>query len=64
MNTTISKLPESVGSQLELLHRVSGIVSSDMSLEKMLDDLIGLVASVTSCDACLVYLLNASRADA
>jgi len=63
MNTTISKLPESVGSQLELLHRVSGIVSSDMSLEKMLDDLIGLVASVTSCDACLVYLLNASTAE-
>src|SRR5262245_17677000 len=50
-------------SQLALLHRVSGIVSSDMSLEKMLDELIGLVVSVTSCDACLVYLLEISSAE-
>src|SRR5215475_10935015 len=50
-------------SQLALLHRVSGIVSSDMSLEKMLDELIGLVVSVTNCDACLVYLLEPRTAE-
>jgi GAF domain-containing protein len=54
---------ESALSQLALLHRVSGIVSSDMSLEKMLDELIGLVVSVTSCDACLVYLLEPTSAE-
>jgi GAF domain-containing protein len=50
-------------SQLALLHRISGIVSSDMSLQKMLDELIGLVVGVTSCDACLVYLLEPSRSE-
>ena len=44
--------------QLALLHRVSGIVSSSMSLEKMLNELVRLVVSVTDCDACLVYLLE------
>src|SRR5712691_727563 len=63
MNVTESKLPHSVVSQLELLHRVSGIVSSDLTLEKMLDSLIGLVVSVTGCDACLVYLLDLSSAE-
>src|SRR5688572_16836983 len=46
--------------QLALLHRVSGIVSSNMSLQRMLDELVGLVTSVTQCDACLVYLLEHS----
>jgi GAF domain-containing protein len=63
MSISESKLPDSVVSQLALLHRVSGIVSSDMSLQKMLDALIGLVVSVTSCDACLVYLLESSSAE-
>jgi signal transduction protein with GAF and PtsI domain len=55
--------PDSAVSQLALLHRVSGIVSSDMSLQKMLNDLIGLVVGVTNCDACLVYLLDSSTAE-
>jgi signal transduction protein with GAF and PtsI domain len=41
-----------------LLHRISGIVSSGMTLKEMLDELIGLVLGVTNCDACLVYLLE------
>lgn len=53
--------PEAEVSQLALLHRISGIVSSDMPLEKMLDELIGLVVTVTDCDACLVYLLEPPR---
>src|SRR5437870_13167582 len=63
MNLSGSYSAESAGSQLALLHRVSGIVSSDMTLEKMLDELIGLVVGVTNCDACLVYLLEKSRAE-
>ena len=29
-----------------------------MTLEKMLEELVGLIVSVTNCDACLVYLLE------
>src|SRR6266576_2093115 len=58
--TEAVNLPEAAVSQLALLHRISGIVSSDMSLQKMLDELIGLVVGVTSCDACLAYLLDSS----
>src|SRR4030095_4391195 len=56
----VSAEPETA-SQLALLHRISGIVSSAMSLQKMLNELIGLVVGVTDCDACLVYFLEASR---
>ena len=48
-------------SQVELLHEISNIVSSNLSLEKMLQELIGLAVDVTDCDACLVYLLDRSR---
>ena len=63
MNVTEANSPDSALSQLALLHRVSGIVSSDMSLKKMLDELVGLVVGVTNCDACLVYLLESSSAE-
>ena len=63
MNATGVNSLDSALSQLALLHRVSGIVSSDMSLKKMLSELIGLVVSVTNCDACLVYLLESSSAE-
>src|ERR1019366_3877933 len=48
-------------SQVELLHEISNIVSSNLSLEKMLQELIGLAVEVTECDACLVYLVDKSR---
>ena len=41
-----------------LLHQISNIVSSDLDLEEMLQDLIELAVDVTSCDACLVYLVE------
>ena len=49
---------EVLGSQVNLLRQISGIVSSGMTLDQMLEELIGLIATVTSCDACLVYLLE------
>ena len=49
-----------VKSQVELLHQISNIVSSNSSLEKMLQELIGLTVDVTNCDACLVYLVDHS----
>ncbi len=45
-------------SQVELLHQISNIVSSNLSLEAMLQDLVKLAVEVTSCNACLVYLVD------
>lgn len=45
-------------SQVALLHRISSIVSSQLSLDEMLGEIVGLTAQVTECDACLVYLLE------
>lgn len=42
--------------QVELLHRTSKIVSSGLTLDDMLRELVGLMVEVTGCDACLVYL--------
>ena len=47
--------------QVELLHRISNIVSSNLTLEKMLQQLVGLTVEVTGCDACLVYLVDRHR---
>lgn len=44
--------------QVELLHQISNIVSSNASLESMLQELISLAVEVTLCDACLVYLVD------
>jgi len=47
--------------QVELLHQISNIVSSNLTLEKMLQQLIGLAVEVTYCDACLVYMVDRHR---
>jgi signal transduction protein with GAF and PtsI domain len=48
---------------LELLHRISKTVSSSPALDDILSELIGLVAEVTQCDACLVYLAEPGTGD-
>jgi len=45
-------------SQVALLHRISNIVSSELSIDEMLGEIIGLTVQVTGCDACLVYLVD------
>jgi uroporphyrinogen-III synthase len=45
-------------SPVSLFHRVSNIVSSNLSLEEMLGEILGLTVQVTGCDACLVYLID------
>src|SRR3974390_3158198 len=47
---------EPVSSHVALLHRISNIVSSELSLDEMLGEIVGLTVQVTECDACLVYL--------
>jgi uroporphyrinogen-III synthase len=54
---TVSVL-EPPGSQVALLHRISNIVSSELTLDEMLGEIVGLTAQVTECDACLVYLIE------
>ena len=47
-------------SQLSLFHRVSSIVSSNLSLDEMLGEVVGMTVQATDCDACLVYLIDHS----
>src|SRR5271154_3484766 len=49
---------EPVSSHVALLHRISNIVSSELSLDEMLGEIVGLTVQVTDCDACLVYLFE------
>jgi GAF domain-containing protein len=50
--------PPEARNQVELLHQISTIVSSNVSLERMLQELIAMAVEVTGCDACLVYLVD------
>src|SRR5579871_3763500 len=59
---TLPVVPEG-SSQVALLHHISSIVSSDLSLEKMLEELISLTLETTRCDACLVYLVDQASHD-
>ena len=60
---TARLIMEPPGSQLALLHRISNIVSSELSLDEMLGEIVGLTAQVTDCDACLVYLLESESGE-
>jgi signal transduction protein with GAF and PtsI domain len=49
---------DSVETDIKVLRRVSSIVSSQLSLQEMLGEILGLTAQVTGCDACLVFLVE------
>jgi signal transduction protein with GAF and PtsI domain len=49
---------EPPSSQVGILHRISSIISSELSLDEMLGEIVGLTSQVTGCDACLVYLIE------
>ena len=44
---------------VSVLHRVSRIVSSELTLDEMLGEIVSLAAQITGCAACLVYLAEA-----
>lgn len=54
---SFSIMQESIN-QVPILHRISSIVASELSLDEMLGEIIGLTSQVTGCDACLVYLIE------
>jgi signal transduction protein with GAF and PtsI domain len=56
--TPTEEMMQPSGSQVAVLHRISSIVSSDLTLDKMLQELVDLTLQVTACDACLVYLVD------
>ncbi len=49
---------EGSSNQVSILHRISSIVSSELSLDEMLGEIISVTSQVTGCDACLVYLIE------
>jgi uroporphyrinogen-III synthase len=49
--------------QVSILHRISSIVSSHLSLDEMLGEVVGLAVQATACDACLVYLIDRESKD-
>jgi signal transduction histidine kinase len=46
-----------------IFHRVSRIVNSDLSLDEMLGEIVGLTSQASGCDACLVYLAESSTGE-
>jgi GAF domain-containing protein len=59
----MSALSRGEPDHLSFLHRTSRIVSSGLNLQDMLREMVDLVVRVTSCDACLVYLPDASTGE-
>jgi signal transduction protein with GAF and PtsI domain len=49
--------------QVAILHRTSRIVSSGLSIDDMLQELVAITVEVTGCDACLVYLPDSQTGD-
>jgi len=52
------KLEREEPEEISVLHRVSRIVSSELSLDEMLGEIVGLTSQISGCDACLVYLVE------
>jgi two-component system, sensor histidine kinase and response regulator len=59
----MSEDPQGHSSDVTLLHRVRRIVTSELSLDEMLGQIVGLAAQATGCDACLVYLVESSSGE-
>lgn len=47
--------------EVELLHRITESISSNLDLELVLKEIVGMVVEMTGADACLIYLLNESQ---
>lgn len=45
-------------SPVSIYHQISSLVSSDLSLDEMLGEVVGLAVQSSACDACLVYLID------
>src|SRR5579871_6072371 len=59
----VADIMETQNSDFSVLHRVSRVVSSELSLDEMLGEIVGLTAQISGCDACLVYLVEAETGE-
>jgi uroporphyrinogen-III synthase len=50
-----------IDTDVSVLRRVSRVVSSEISLDEMLGEIVGLATQASGCDACLVYLLDSAN---
>ena len=49
--------------ELSLFHRISRLANSELSLDEILGQIVGLAAEISRCDACLVYLCESATGD-
>ena len=49
--------------ELSPFHRISRLANSDLSLEEILGQIVGLAAEIFRCDACLIYLCETATGD-
>ena len=49
---------ERIEQQLRLFQKISRMMVREMSLQEVLQGIVGLVVEFTECDSCLVYLLD------
>lgn len=63
MNMPNQPNTESVSSHLSIFHRTSRIVSSGLTIDEMLQELVAITVEVTGCDACMVYLPDHETGD-
>jgi uroporphyrinogen-III synthase len=47
----------------DVFRRVSRLASSNITLDEMLGEVLGLAVQVTSCDSCLIYVLDPSSGE-
>jgi len=49
--------------ELSLFHRISRLADSNLSLDEILGQILGLAAEIFRCDACLIYLCETGTGD-
>src|ERR1700733_3445762 len=62
-DTDLDSAKEPISPYIFFVHRVTRIVNSEISLDEMLDQIVGLTAQIYKSDACLIYLRKAERGE-
>ena len=47
--------------EIALLHKITHIIGSTLDLDRMLGEIVALVAGITRADACFIYLVEPGR---
>jgi GAF domain-containing protein len=57
----LSRRPERVTLETDILYRVIGVVASEPDLDRLLSSIVDLLTEATGCHACFIYLREGSR---